>query len=119
MKYCRLLTPDATRQGLDQETFDRLVSQRLLSVILRHVSHLQSHRAFTLFYPKLCGHLCHRSNKWFLGCLFPSINPEGFFIFVTKLSDGSQDSQNSPEKTVFSQILAYYPLLNRFLQEDE
>lgn len=56
---------DATLQGFHQETSDRFVSQRLLAVILRHVSLLQSHRAFTLFYPKLCGHLCYRSKKCF------------------------------------------------------
>jgi hypothetical protein len=40
---------DATRQDLHQQTSDRFVSQRLLSVILHYFFHLQSHRAFSQF----------------------------------------------------------------------
>ena len=43
----RGITPRCNSQDLHQETSDRFVSQRLLSVILYYFFHLQSHRAFT------------------------------------------------------------------------
>jgi hypothetical protein len=47
----------------------------------------------------------------------PSINPESFLFFLTKLSHGRHDSTNFAEKIILPKFLAYHPLCEQILCE--